>query len=146
MLTWTNETTFKIILSLNVLQLNVLNNISMLCQLTSFDRINSDAAKIRGLFYTYVLLFFPFIVINTICYCLCLIAIEKSVVSWVNDADVPFCPDCGNKFNIRNRRHHCRLCGSIMCRKCMEFIPLPLARTYKREFMGIIEIRPYAMQ
>ncbi|TDH10426.1 hypothetical protein EPR50_G00074670 [Perca flavescens] len=71
-------------------------------KLTSFDRINSDAAKIR--------------------------AIEKSVVSWVNDSDVPLCPDCGNKFNIRNRRHHCRLCGSIMCRKCMEFIPLPLAQ------------------
>lgn len=71
-------------------------------KLTSFDRTNSDAAKIR--------------------------AIEKSVVSWVNDSDVPFCPDCGNKFNIRNRRHHCRLCGSIMCRKCMEFIPLPLAQ------------------
>lgn len=71
-------------------------------KLTSFDRTNCDAAKIR--------------------------AIEKSVVSWVNDSDVPFCPDCGNKFNIRNRRHHCRLCGSIMCRKCMEFIPLPLTQ------------------
>lgn len=71
-------------------------------KLTSFDRTSADAAKIR--------------------------AIEKSVVSWVNDSDVPFCPDCGNKFNIRNRRHHCRLCGSIMCRKCMEFVPLPLAQ------------------
>ncbi|XP_004070825.1 rabenosyn-5 [Oryzias latipes] len=71
-------------------------------KLTSFDRVNSDSAKIR--------------------------AIEKSVVSWVNDSDVPFCPDCGNKFNIRNRRHHCRLCGSIMCRRCMEFVPLPLAQ------------------
>lgn len=60
------------------------------------------------------------------------VAIEKSVVSWVSDSDVPFCPDCGNKFNIRNRRHHCRLCGSIMCRKCMEFVPLPLARMYKK--------------
>ncbi|XP_018617724.1 rabenosyn-5 [Scleropages formosus] len=70
-------------------------------KLTSFDRTNVDAAKIR--------------------------AIEKSVVSWVNDADVPLCPDCGDKFNIRNRRHHCRLCGSIMCKKCMEFVPLPLA-------------------
>ncbi|KAG7266923.1 hypothetical protein CRUP_017984 [Coryphaenoides rupestris] len=55
-------------------------------KLTSFDRTNSDVAKIR--------------------------AIEKSVVPWVSDSDVPFCPDCGNKFNIRNRRHHCRLCGS----------------------------------
>ncbi|XP_038127330.1 rabenosyn-5 [Cyprinodon tularosa] len=71
-------------------------------KLTAFDRTNSDAAKIR--------------------------AIEKSVVSWVSDSDVPFCPDCGNKFNIRNRRHHCRLCGSIMCRRCMEFVPLPLAQ------------------
>ncbi|MBN3302101.1 rabenosyn-5 [Amia ocellicauda] len=70
-------------------------------KLTSFDRTSMDAAKIR--------------------------AIEKSVVPWVSDQDVPFCPDCGNKFNIRNRRHHCRLCGSIMCKKCMEFVPLPLA-------------------
>ncbi|AWP09896.1 hypothetical protein SMAX5B_014898 [Scophthalmus maximus] len=71
-------------------------------KLTSFDRINSDAAKIK--------------------------AIEKSVVSWVSDSDVPFCPDCGNKFNMRNRRHHCRLCGSIMCRRCMDFVPIPLAQ------------------
>ncbi|XP_077570352.1 rabenosyn-5 [Stigmatopora nigra] len=71
-------------------------------KLTSFDRTNSDAAKIR--------------------------AMEKSIVPWVRDADVPFCPDCGSKFNLRNRRHHCRLCGSIMCRKCVEFVPLPLAQ------------------
>ncbi|NWS75372.1 RBNS5 protein, partial [Crotophaga sulcirostris] len=70
-------------------------------KLTSFDRANTDTAKIR--------------------------AIEKSVVPWVNDQDVPFCPDCGNKFSIRNRRHHCRLCGSIMCKKCMELVSLPLA-------------------
>ncbi|KAI7798224.1 rabenosyn-5 isoform X2 [Triplophysa rosa] len=70
-------------------------------KLTSFDRTNMDAAQIRSL--------------------------EKSLVSWVNDQDVPFCPDCGGKFNIRNRRHHCRLCGSIMCRKCTEFVPLQLA-------------------
>ncbi|XP_025233424.1 rabenosyn-5 [Theropithecus gelada] len=70
-------------------------------KLTAFDRTNTESAKIR--------------------------AIEKSVVPWVNDQDVPFCPDCGNKFSIRNRRHHCRLCGSIMCKKCMELISLPLA-------------------
>ncbi|NXM98496.1 RBNS5 protein, partial [Sylvia borin] len=70
-------------------------------KLTSFDRANTESAKIR--------------------------AIEKSVVPWVSDQDVPFCPDCGTKFSIRNRRHHCRLCGSIMCKKCMEFVSLPLA-------------------
>ncbi|XP_010083799.1 PREDICTED: rabenosyn-5 [Pterocles gutturalis] len=70
-------------------------------KLTSFDRANTESAKIR--------------------------AIEKSVVPWVSDHDVPFCPDCGSKFSIRNRRHHCRLCGSIMCKKCMELVSLPLA-------------------
>lgn len=70
-------------------------------KLISFDRTNMDGGKIR--------------------------ALEKSVVPWVSDQDVPFCPDCGDRFSIRNRRHHCRLCGSIMCRKCMEFVPLPLA-------------------
>ncbi|XP_004692414.1 PREDICTED: rabenosyn-5 [Condylura cristata] len=70
-------------------------------KLTAFDRTNTESAKIR--------------------------AIEKSVVPWVNDQDVPFCPDCGSKFSIRNRRHHCRLCGSIMCKKCVELISLPLA-------------------
>lgn len=70
-------------------------------KLTSFDRMNTESAKIR--------------------------AIERSVVPWVNDQDVPFCPDCGNKFTIRNRRHHCRLCGSIMCRKCTELVTIPFA-------------------
>ncbi|NXY82796.1 RBNS5 protein, partial [Alcedo cyanopectus] len=70
-------------------------------KLTSFDRANTDSAKVR--------------------------AIEKSVVPWVSDQDVPFCPDCGSKFSIRNRRHHCRLCGSIMCKKCMQLVSLPLA-------------------
>ncbi|KAE8612156.1 hypothetical protein XENTR_v10012744 [Xenopus tropicalis] len=70
-------------------------------KLTSFDRVNTESVKIR--------------------------AIEKSVVSWVSDQDVPFCPDCGNKFTIRNRRHHCRLCGSIMCKRCTELITLPFA-------------------
>ncbi|KAM9533844.1 rabenosyn-5 [Guaruba guarouba] len=82
-------------------------------KLTSFDRANTDSTKIR--------------------------AIEKSVVPWVSDQDVPFCPDCGNKFSIRNRRHHCRLCGSIMCKKCMELVGLPLASkltSASREALG----------
>ncbi|MEE6502050.1 hypothetical protein FKM82_004399 [Ascaphus truei] len=76
-------------------------------KLTSFDRVNTDSAKIR--------------------------AIEKSVVPWVSDQDVPFCPDCGNKFSIRNRRHHCRLCGSIMCKRCTELLTLPLAMTVNED-------------
>ncbi|XP_050016240.1 rabenosyn-5 [Alexandromys fortis] len=82
-------------------------------KLTAFDRANTETSKIR--------------------------AIEKSVVPWVNDQDVPFCPDCGNKFSIRNRRHHCRLCGSIMCKKCMELIGLPLANQKLRLCMEKVD-------
>nr|XP_034962425.1 rabenosyn-5 isoform X1 [Zootoca vivipara]XP_034962426.1 rabenosyn-5 isoform X1 [Zootoca vivipara] len=96
-------------------------------KLTSFDRTNTDSAKIRGrckhvrplLIWISLLMFDRF--------SHSIPAIEKSVVPWVNDQDVPFCPDCGNKFSIRNRRHHCRLCGSIMCKKCMELVSLPFA-------------------
>lgn len=47
---------------------------------------------------------------------------ERTVVPWVQDEDVPFCPTCGDKFNIARRRHHCRLCGAIMCAKCSMFL------------------------
>uniref|UniRef100_T1J0G3 FYVE-type domain-containing protein n=1 Tax=Strigamia maritima TaxID=126957 RepID=T1J0G3_STRMM len=47
---------------------------------------------------------------------------EKSVVYWVSDNDVRLCPGCGRRFNIGRRRHHCRLCGSIMCSHCSDFI------------------------
>uniref|UniRef100_A0A8C4Y0A5 Rabenosyn, RAB effector n=1 Tax=Gopherus evgoodei TaxID=1825980 RepID=A0A8C4Y0A5_9SAUR len=46
-------------------------------KLTSFDRTNTESAKIR--------------------------AIEKSVVPWVNDQDVPFCPDCGNNLPLASK-------------------------------------------
>ncbi|XP_071960547.1 rabenosyn-5-like [Antedon mediterranea] len=49
-------------------------------------------------------------------------AYEKTVVPWAPDADVKFCPSCGRKFNLAVRRHHCRLCGSIICKDCSEFL------------------------
>ena len=49
---------------------------------------------------------------------------EKSVVTWAKDEDVPLCPSCGKYFNMMllRRKHHCRLCGSIMCQACSMFI------------------------
>ncbi|XP_033120338.1 rabenosyn-5-like [Anneissia japonica] len=49
-------------------------------------------------------------------------AYEKSVVPWAPDSDVKFCPSCGIRFNLANRRHHCRLCGSIICKDCSGFL------------------------
>lgn len=53
---------------------------------------------------------------------------EKQVVSWVADQDVPLCPTCGRSFNFTRRRHHCRLCGSIMCHPCSHFLDYEEAR------------------
>ncbi|KAH8021450.1 hypothetical protein HPB51_015846 [Rhipicephalus microplus] len=47
---------------------------------------------------------------------------ERSLVPWVEDADVKLCPSCAKAFSISRRRHHCRLCGGIMCQLCSEFL------------------------
>ena len=39
---------------------------------------------------------------------------------WVPDANAPACanPACASEFTLINRRHHCRCCGDVFCRKC----------------------------
>ena len=37
---------------------------------------------------------------------------------WVADAACPTCRSCFAPFTVFNRRHHCRHCGSIFCKKC----------------------------
>ncbi|KAH9512599.1 hypothetical protein Btru_038926 [Bulinus truncatus] len=49
-------------------------------------------------------------------------AYEKAVVRWIPDSEVPACLNCARSFSILTRRHHCRLCGGIMCDKCSEFM------------------------
>ena len=29
-----------------------------------------------------------------------------------------YCQECGCKFNLANRKHHCRHCGRLLCAKC----------------------------
>ena len=45
---------------------------------------------------------------------------EQSLVEWVPDSVVPMCPDCGANFGFKIRKHHCRLCGGVMCKNCSE--------------------------
>ncbi len=38
---------------------------------------------------------------------------------WVPDDHVQNCYNCGSKFfSLVNRKHHCRICGNIFCKKC----------------------------
>ncbi|KAF2232546.1 hypothetical protein EV356DRAFT_517305 [Viridothelium virens] len=42
--------------------------------------------------------------------------LEQSVVNWEEDASVLKCPFCQQEFsNYSFRRHHCRLCGRVVC-------------------------------
>ena len=42
--------------------------------------------------------------------------LEQSVVTWEEDANVLRCPFCQQEFsNYSFRRHHCRLCGRVVC-------------------------------
>jgi len=42
--------------------------------------------------------------------------LERSVVDWEDDASVLQCPFCQQEFsNYTFRRHHCRLCGRVIC-------------------------------
>ena len=41
---------------------------------------------------------------------------EQSVVEWEEDSKVALCPFCQQEFtNYSFRRHHCRLCGRVVC-------------------------------
>ena len=43
-------------------------------------------------------------------------ALEQTVVDWQEDASVMKCPFCQQEFsNYSFRRHHCRLCGRVVC-------------------------------
>ncbi|XP_011496703.1 PREDICTED: rabenosyn-5 [Ceratosolen solmsi marchali] len=53
---------------------------------------------------------------------------ERAIVPWVDDKDVRLCPTCAKSFNLTRRKHHCRLCGVMMCHDCSMFLSLVEAR------------------
>ncbi|PLW12801.1 hypothetical protein PCANC_13164 [Puccinia coronata f. sp. avenae] len=40
---------------------------------------------------------------------------EQSIVRWQEDQEVKQCKFCQTAFGLRIRKHHCRLCGSVVC-------------------------------
>jgi rabenosyn-5 len=50
--------------------------------------------------------------------------LEQEIVPWKKDSDQKRCMKCLREFNLRRRKHHCRLCGDIICKSCSSFFPL----------------------
>ena len=40
---------------------------------------------------------------------------------WCKDEGSESCTDCGVKFTIYERRHHCRSCGKLFCSSCSQY-------------------------
>ena len=40
---------------------------------------------------------------------------------WIPDDSVSMCMMCYKKFTFARRRHHCRVCGKVVCGPCSEF-------------------------
>ncbi|CAH0604937.1 unnamed protein product [Chrysodeixis includens] len=53
---------------------------------------------------------------------------EQEVVPWLDGSSVKLCPNCAKAFNLTRRKHHCRLCGSILCHDCSTFLDINVAR------------------
>ncbi|XP_045491805.1 rabenosyn-5 [Colias croceus] len=53
---------------------------------------------------------------------------EQEVVPWLDGSSVKLCPNCAKSFSLTRRKHHCRLCGSILCHDCSLFLDLNIAR------------------
>ncbi|KPJ19064.1 Rabenosyn-5 [Papilio machaon] len=56
-------------------------------------------------------------------------AFEQEVVPWLDGSSVKLCPNCAKAFNLTRRKHHCRLCGSLLCHDCSVFLDLTVAKS-----------------
>ncbi|CEG40707.1 run and fyve domain-containing protein 1 [Plasmopara halstedii] len=44
-----------------------------------------------------------------------------SLSTWREDDKMLRCKICAKKFGLLRRKHHCRACGDIFCRRCLGF-------------------------
>lgn len=43
---------------------------------------------------------------------------KYNTIVWVPDTEAGTCKDCGLRFTVLRRRHHCRACGRVFCNDC----------------------------
>ena len=45
----------------------------------------------------------------------------KPATIWISDSDVMDCQTCMKTFSFLVRKHHCRLCGRVVCSECSKY-------------------------
>merc|ERR1719340_297073 len=56
---------------------------------------------------------------------------EANPTLWVPDHAVAACMKCSTNFWFGRRKHHCRSCGTVVCRDCSShMIPIPTEQLY----------------
>ncbi|CDW52866.1 FYVE domain containing protein [Trichuris trichiura] len=55
---------------------------------------------------------------------------EKEIVPWISNNEAKQCAFCDVPFSLARRRHHCRLCGSVMCASCSIFMSIMFASNF----------------
>ncbi|KAI6175567.1 Rabenosyn-5 [Aphelenchoides bicaudatus] len=53
---------------------------------------------------------------------------EKQTVPWADDSEVTNCRVCNLKFSLTKRKHHCRLCGKVICATCSKHLSFKSAQ------------------
>ncbi|KJH52127.1 FYVE zinc finger [Dictyocaulus viviparus] len=67
---------------------------------------------------------------------------EREVVPWSIDSESVHCTRCAAKFGLTRRRHHCRLCGRIMCHHCSQFLSFLSARKLTNPAVAAEMLKP----
>jgi hypothetical protein len=66
--------------------------------------------------------------------------VAAPVLQWVLDENAPRCMQCGAIFTLLLRRHHCRICGIVVCRHCcVERVQIPGTLVHKRACVACTE-------
>ncbi|CEH14990.1 FYVE finger-containing protein [Ceraceosorus bombacis] len=57
---------------------------------------------------------------------------EMQIVRWEDDGARKTCPICSTPFSLAVRKHHCRLCGSVVCASPHLSLPPGLAQSFSQ--------------
>ena len=64
--------------------------------------------------------------------------LEMDIVPWQSDKDGKICAMCFKKLIIASK-HHCRLCGMVICKECSRFLPMPIALLLERTSKHVLD-------